>query len=110
MRRQVNAIQRAMRLMAFKVDGTGTAALGGPDEHQATLTDNGVGDYTITYAEPFSQIPIVSATPITTGIMCRVKASTILAVTIECLDLDTPAATDCDFDLVVIGQDVPDNY
>lgn len=38
------------KLLAFKIDGTGTAKLLGPDRNLASLTDNGVGDYTLTLA------------------------------------------------------------
>jgi hypothetical protein len=38
------------KLLCFKVDGTGTAKITGPDRNLASLTDNGTGDYTLTLA------------------------------------------------------------
>lgn len=108
MRRQVESSQRKTRILGVVVDGTGAAAVSGPDSFQVSLTDNGTGDYTITFDEPFALAPIAVATPVTTDIICRVKAITATAVTIECLSADTPAATDADFHLFVYGSDVAD--
>jgi hypothetical protein len=93
MRREVKSTQREMRLMELFVDGTGTAALSGPAQNQATLTDNGTGDYTITFDEPFGQVPIVVATPKTANILCQVVTNTISAVNIKTLGAAVGAGT-----------------
>ena len=96
------------RLIAFKVDGTGTAALviGSKD---AALADNGTGDYTITLNKPFARIPVAVATPITAGAVCEIAQAT--ASTIQILVKDTAgAALDGDFHLLVHGFDAEDEY
>ena len=65
------------KLFAFKVDGTGTAKLTGSGANQATLTDNGTGDYSITLN--------TAATNLAGGV-AAVPA----------------AAVDCDFDVIAI--------
>lgn len=92
MRRQINTTQREMRTLELIVDGTGAASLSGPASNQATLTDNGVGDYTITFDEPFGNTPVVMATPETTGVVCRVVSKTISAVNIECVGAASTAS------------------
>lgn len=58
LRRSIKVPQAQPRMEAFRITGTGTAALavGASD---ATLTDNGTGDYTLTFTEPFARAPIV---------------------------------------------------
>lgn len=52
MTRSLKSKQRKAKLMSVILTGTGTAALSGLDQHQMTLTDNGVGDYTLTFDDP----------------------------------------------------------
>ena len=59
MRREIESFQRKMRMISLIKSGLGTPALSGPDSNQATITDNGVGDYTITFAESFANTPVV---------------------------------------------------
>lgn len=111
MKRPVESSQRKMRLLALKVDGTGTAALSGPSSLEATLTDNGTGDYTITFDKAFSQAPVVSATVVTTNIYARVHSASTTAVTIKTIQVaDGSTATDADFELLIIGSDVTEKY
>ena len=49
----------------LKVDGTGTAALGGRDSNKFTLTDNGTGDYTITPVNTLSEPAFAMVMPTT---------------------------------------------
>jgi hypothetical protein len=58
LRRTIAVPQIAPRLEVFAIHGSGTAALsiGAKD---GTLTDNGTGDYTITFAEAFKRAPVV---------------------------------------------------
>ncbi len=55
-------------LVKLKVDGTGTAVLTGSGRNLAELTDNGVGDYTITFSPALSEPPAVVAIPYTAGV------------------------------------------
>lgn len=107
MRREIKSPQRQMRLMAIHLDGTGTAALT-QGSTQATLTDNGTGDYTLTYREPLGRAAVVVASPITAGIICRVSASTALSCRILCFAVDGTTATDADLYVHIMGAEVAD--
>lgn len=110
MLRQVKSSQRAPRLLAFRVTGTGTAVidLGGTD---ATLTDNGTGDYTLTFAKAFSRVPVVSviAVSATGDVLCSLGTVSATAVQIKCWDgTDGTTAKDAVFHAIVVGYDSPD--
>jgi len=91
------------RVLLFHVDGTGTASiLNGT--YDAALTDNGTGDYTLTFDETFSSAPIVVACATGTEASCAVTATSISACTIESTNA-AGSATDTDFYAVVIGWD-----
>lgn len=99
--------QRKMRLMSVIVDGTGTAALGGICYKNMTLTDNGTGDYTLTFDLPFKQAPQVMVTPVTDNIVAKVTASSVTACTIKTENL-SGSATDADFHVILVGSDTVD--
>ena len=111
MKRDLKAIGRKIRVIAVTVDGTGTASVDGGMSNQVTLTDNGTGDYTLTYDVPFAVAPVIMITPITASISPRIKTNTFSALTIECEDNDgTPTPTDADFHVVIIGTDSADGF
>lgn len=108
MLRELKGTQRLPRVLAFRVDGTGTASLleGGND---GTLTDNGTGDYTIAFRVPFQRVPIVQATPLTVDSVAYIHEVSASAVTIRTRTVaDAPAAVDADFHLSVHGFDSAD--
>lgn len=108
--RSVKSTQRNPTLLGFRVDGTGTASLleGTTD---GTLTDNGTGDYTITFSQAFGRTPVVSITPVTTGIHCEIKAISTTALQVNTFAVaDGTTATDADFHVVVFGYDSADVY
>ncbi len=109
MLRDLKTTQRNARLLAFKVTGTGTAAInvGATD---ATLTDNGTGDYTLTYRKAFARaLPIPVVTPLTTGIHCEVTVSNATTLQIKTfLVADGTTATDAVFFVHVMGFDSAD--
>ena len=108
-KRSVKGQQRRMRMLSVKLDGTGTAALDGSDKFSMTLTDNGVGDYTLTYDSAYQRAPEVFVTSITTGIHCEVTASSATACTIETFDVATGATpTDADMYVLIVGSDDAD--
>jgi hypothetical protein len=103
---------RRVRILSLKVDGTGTASVSGLSSNRVTLTDNGTGDYTITFDKAFAQAPQVFVTsllddqvvslhsaPTTTS--CRLEVRSVAAC---------PAAADGEFDLLIIGSDCIDKY
>lgn len=106
MLRDIKSTQRLTRLLAFRVDGTGTASIleGAFD---ATLTDNGTGDYTLTFAVPFKRVPVCvgSAVGSTAAIVNVVPSVTAIQVLVK--DAGGSAA-DADFHLSVLGFDSAD--
>jgi hypothetical protein len=105
--KQVVCPQMRMRLMSAIVDGTGTAALGGICANNMSLTDNGTGDYTLTFDLPYQQAPQVLATPVTDNIVCKVTSALVGSVRILTENL-SGVATDADFHVVIIGSDSQD--
>lgn len=100
---QVGIRQSKAELIAFRVDGTGTASIL-EGKYHGTLTDNGTGDYTITFDRPFRRTPVVVVTPVTANVMPRIAAVSATAVQITFVDNDgTPTATDADFHMMVVG-------
>ena len=93
--------------MSVVVDGTGTAALSGICANNMSLTDNGTGDYTLTFDSAFKQAPQVLATPVTDNIICKVTASSTTACTIKTDNL-SGSATDADFHVIILGSDTSD--
>lgn len=96
--------QRKPRLMGFNITGTGTAALS--FDGGGSLTDNGTGDYSITFDKAFTRPPIVvvtgnasracvQATPTTSA--CRVLTFNA-----------AHSAADALCSVLVLGYDSPD--
>lgn len=108
MLREIKSTQRLPRQLHFKVDGTGAASIlvGSKD---ATLTDNGVGDYTLTFAKPFARGPIVVCSSLTAGAVMQIAAASASACQIVVKDT-TGAALDIDFMVMVQGFDAADEY
>lgn len=102
-RRVVEVPQLKPRLEVFRVDGTGTAAIdfGSTD---ATLTDNGTGDYTLTWKEPFAREPIVIVTGKDNPAQL-LAAATSTACQFGCFNKTTHAAVDDEVYVVVLGYD-----
>lgn len=109
MLRSIKSTQRAPRQLAFKIKGTGTAAvqIGSKD---AALTDNGTGDYTVTFAAPFKRDCVAVATSMTADVYCEIAAASATAVQVLVKATDDNAATDGDFMLIVQGYDSADQF
>ena len=97
-----------MKMLHLIVDGTGTAAIR-EGEFDATLTDNGTGDYTITFNEVFVRKPIVVVTSATTGTYAHTvdASNTVSATRIKVLS-DAGVATDAVIHVMIIGALVAD--
>ena len=92
------------RLFSLFLDGTGTAAISGPDAHLFTLTDNGTGDYTLTAATAFAEPPYVSVMGVTADIVYHQVAPTTTVINIKSMENDDiPAAKDADFFVLIYG-------
>lgn len=101
--RALSIRQRLSRLIAGRVDGTGTASIveGG---NEMSLTDNGVGDYTLTFTVPFQRVPVVNAMAIGAAAMCTI--GTISASAVQILVWDAAGvAADADFHVQIVGFD-----
>ena len=110
MLREIKGTQRLSRLLGLRVDGTGTASiLEGVND--AVLTDNGVGDWTLTWAKPFARVPEVVAMPLAVDVVLSIVPGSLTnaAVQIKARSVAaSPAAADCDFHVIVLGSDAVD--
>lgn len=99
--------QRLPYVMALRVDGTGTASIleGGSD---CTLTDNGTGDYTLTFRQAFRRTPVITVSALTAAIHCQVFAISTSSVQIKTFAVDGTTATDADFHVMIFGFDAAD--
>lgn len=109
MLRDIKIDQRLPRMLAFKVTGTGTAAIN-VGSLSASLTDNGTGDYTITFNEAFKRIPVVVATAMTAGLYAEVAAASATACQILLKTTAANVATDGIVNVIVLGFDDADEY
>lgn len=108
--KQLKGTQRKARVLALRVDGTGTAAIleGSID---ATLVDNGTGDYTLTWAEAFSRMPVIVAQSLTADSVIQVVPTSGTSVQILGFDAtDGTTAKDIDFHLIAHGWDTADAF
>lgn len=112
--KNVECPQIGTAILAVRKTGVGTPVLSGLCANQCTITDNGVGDYTITVntKRPFAQGVIATATLHTSGIATVYVAGTDkLKVQIKTYAVDGTTATDLDFDFICIGTYASDyNY
>lgn len=106
MLREIKGSQRLARMIGFKVTGTGTAAIS-QGAQDATLVDNGTGDYTLTFTKPFTRAPIVTASCMTATCYAEVAAASATAVQILTKS-NADAATDAVFFVQVLGYDSAD--
>jgi len=102
--RGVSNRQRLVHTIFSRVDGTGTASLLSGSK-ELTLTDNGVGDYTLTFAQPYVQVPVVSVTSVTSAVNVQLFAVSVSAVQIKTFAVDGTTPKDADFHVVIIGSD-----
>lgn len=105
--RSVKCRQRLPHIIGARVDGTGTAAmLEGTQE--ITLTDNGTGDYTLTFAVPFKRVPVVVASALTAATHIKLHAVAVGSVQIKTYAMDGTTAQDADFHVQILGFDAAD--
>ncbi len=110
MLREIKGTQRLPRVLAFRVTGTGTAVIN-EGNFDATLTDNGTGDYTLTFAKPFARTPVVMITPVGAAgdIIATIDTVSTTAVIVNTWDAtDGTTAKDGVFHVLVHGWDAAD--
>lgn len=107
MLREIKSPQRLPRQLHFKVDGVSTSSIL-VGQFDGTLTVNGTGDYTVTFAKPFARVPVVCATVGGASIgVALVSSATATSVTVKTYDL-AAAALDVELHLLVQGFDAVD--
>lgn len=108
MLREIKGTQRLPRLLVFRVTGTGTAAI---DEgnSDATLTDNGTGDYTLTFARPFLRTPVVVVGVLTSNTIHQISSVSTTAARIKTFaGNDGTTAKDAVIHAMILGWDCAD--
>lgn len=99
--------QRKMQVLSMKKRGLGTPTLSGSCANMCTMTDNGVGDYTITLKSGyvFTQIPEVLLTPVTAAATLRASSISISAIRVLGFNqADGTTAKETDYDILIIGS------
>ena len=107
MLREIKGSQRLPRLLAFKLTGTGTAALG-EGKYDAALVDNGTGDYTLTFTKAFARVPVIQAASLTAEVNIKIHAISTTAVQIKTFAMDGTTAKDAVLDIMALGWDALD--
>lgn len=108
MLREVKTSQRLPRLLALEVNGVGGSPAILVGKFDATLADNGTGDYTLTFAKPFARSPVVVAVAETAASYCEVAAASASSVQILVKNPSTLAAKDAVIHVMVMGFDALD--
>jgi len=107
MLREIKATQRLPRQLALKVNGVGATPSIQIGSFDATLADNGTGDYTITFNEPFARAPICVASCQTATCYAEIAAASSTSVQVLTKS-NANTATDAVFHLIVQGYDAAD--
>jgi len=107
MLRPIQGTQRLPRHLFIGLTGTGTAVLG-EGKFDATLVDNGTGDYTLTFAKPFNRAPIAQITSRTSAVAIQIFALTKSAIQIKTFGVDGTTAKDAVIDIAIHGNDSDD--
>lgn len=95
--------QSKAEVINARVTGTGTAVI---DEggNQLTLTDNGVGDWTLTFKRPFRRTPVVTVTTLNADSVAFIASVSTTAVNIKTRTVAaSPAAVDTVFHAQIVG-------
>jgi hypothetical protein len=104
--RSVKTPQVQPRIEVFRIDGVGAANLG-LGSSDGTLVDNGAGDYSVTFLEPFAREPIVLVTGKDYQAQLLADATTT-GFQVGCFS-NAGVATDDEVYAVVIGFDGEDD-
>jgi len=95
--------QQQVSILSVLVTGTGTASVSGTCSFNVSLVDNGDGDYTLTFLQPFARVPQGVATAVTDNIYCKIGTTTVSTMQILTENL-SGVATDAIFHLIVVGS------
>ena len=104
----INGSQRKPRLIAVKVNYSGgVPSVSTNTSDISAVTDNGTGDFTLTFAKPFRRAPVVVSSAegdISTVVSVSSTQARILVGTSNGTPFDTPAH------VVILGSDDPAQY
>ena len=103
----VESPQRGVALIALRKTGAGTPVISGLCASFCSITDNGVGDFTIivNLPRPFAQGVIATATPHTSGIIrLDIATTSKLQVSVKCFAVDGTTPAELNFDLICVGS------
>ena len=111
MLRSIKSGQRKVRILALRIEGsTGTPSLEGLDARKCTITDSGTGHYTITFNDAFPSAPHAVGNCEAVDKSLSIQTTTTTCV-VKVSDIDeTPALSDDDVQLLIIGSDVSDRF
>lgn len=109
MLREIKGTQRLSRLLAFLLTGTGTAAIG-EGSTDATLVDNGTGDWTLTFVKPFARAPIVTVSSKTSATILQLATVSSTVINVKAFGVDGTTAKDAVIEILCLGWDTPDQY
>lgn len=101
--KNLGSYQRKLVALNLSKSGLGTPTLGGLDAYVCTITDNGVGDYTINMPAFAIDTVVALAVPSTASRLCVIGAKDKDSVQILTTDLAGVAA-EADFDLQIVGS------
>lgn len=115
MLRSVKSSQRGPRLIAVQLAWSGgvpsvVSGLGGTD---VTVTDNGVGDVTLTFAKAFARAPIVCALPLAAAgdaivsLQAQPSATAVRLLVWDGTD-GTTAKDNIPLNVIIVGYDSAD--
>lgn len=103
LQRPVKADQRNVIMKCFKIlDTAGTPSLtvGSTD---GSITDNGVGDYTITFSSPMDRAMTAMVVPMEADAIAYVSALSASAITVKVTLADGSTAADASCLVTVVG-------
>lgn len=101
----IESPQRALQVISLKKGGGATPTLSGSCASFCTVTDNGVGDYTINFIKnPFAQTPEVFIQLKTSSGVARLGTVSNTSVQVLTFAVDGTTAAERDFDFLAIGS------
>tara|TARA_R100001530_G_scaffold128582_1_gene98410 strand:- start:241 stop:594 length:354 start_codon:yes stop_codon:yes gene_type:complete len=110
--RAVHSVQRGVIIYNVKKTGGGTPALGGADSLQFSVTDNGVGDYSLSLLDEASEESlVVYLQSKTAGVICKLGTVSSSSIQVECFsDLAETTPAEGDFDALVVKRKRSDKF
>jgi hypothetical protein len=101
----VASTQRKMLQISLKKGGAGTPTISGSGANFCTITDNGVGDYTINLVNcPLAQTPEVLVTMVTASMRAQIGTISNTAVQILTFGYNNTTPSEADFHIQITGS------